>query len=80
MLKLKLKLKSAMTKVKAHLVDVDWPIKISNPCREIALPVLMRPIDITYLRLKGIGVYDYTESLEMEDEWVDLESCYSFGN
>lgn len=65
-------------KVKAHLVDIDWPVKVSNPCNEIALPILMRPIDITYLRLKGIRVFDYTESLGMEDEWVDPEVCVSY--
>lgn len=75
----KLKSKSTVPtkKVKAHLVDIDWPVKLGNPCSKIALPVLMRPIDITYLRLKGIGVYDYTESLGMDDEWVDPKSCYS---
>lgn len=79
MLKSKSKSTTTTKKVKAHLVDVDWPVKLGNLCNEIALPVLMRPIDITYLRLKGIGVYDYTESLEMEDEWVNPESCYSLG-
>ena len=77
MSKSKSKSKMTKTKVKAHLVDVDWPIKLGNLCNEINLPVLMRPVDIMYLRLKGIGVYDYTESLEMEDEFVDPESCYS---
>jgi hypothetical protein len=77
MSKSKSKSKMTKTKVKAHLVDVDWPVKLGNPCNEINLPVLMRPIDITYLRLKGIDVYDYTESLKMEDEFVDPESCYS---
>lgn len=70
-----------MTKVKAHLVDIDWPVKatVENPCSEILLksaPVLMEPYQITLLRLRGISVYDYTESLEMPDEWVDKESCY----
>lgn len=70
-----------MKKVKAHLVDIDWPVKVAveNPCMEILLkkaPVLMEHYQITLLRLKGISVYDYTESLEMDDEWVDKESCY----
>lgn len=70
-----------MTKVKAHLVDIDWPVKleVQNPCGEILLketPVLMEPYQITLLRLKGISVYDYTESLGMDDEWVNKESCF----
>jgi hypothetical protein len=64
-----------MTKVKAHLVDVDWPVKLGNPCGEINLPVLMEPKQITLLRLKGLRIYDYTESLGMESESVDQDSC-----
>lgn len=64
-----------MTKVKAHLVDVDWPVKLGNLCNEITLPVLMEPSQITILRLKGISVYDYTESLDMDPEMVDKDSC-----
>ena len=78
MSKSKLKLTRMTKKVKAHLVDVDWPVKLGSLCNEIPLPVLMRPVDITYLRLKGIRVYDYTESLEMDDEWVDPDSCVSY--
>lgn len=66
--------KPAMTKVKAHLVDIDWPV-IRNPCSEINLPVLMEPKQITLLRLKGIRVYDYTESLDLESESVEQDSC-----
>jgi hypothetical protein len=66
-------------KVKAHLVDIDWPVKVqTNPCNEIALPVLMKPIDIMYLRLKGIRVFDYTESLNMEDELVNEDFCVKY--
>lgn len=66
-------------KVKAHLVDINWPVKVQpNPCNEIALPVLMKPIDITYLRLKGIRVFDYTESLGLQDELVDEDSCVKY--
>lgn len=64
-----------MTKVKAHLVDVDWPVKLGNLCNEINLPVLMEPSQITILRLKGLRVYDYTESLNMDPEIVDKDSC-----
>jgi hypothetical protein len=67
-----------MTKVKAHLVDIDWPVKLAveNPCVEIELPKLMEPYQITLLQLKGIAVFDYTESLNMDEEWVDKERCY----
>jgi len=27
--------------------------------------------------LHGITVYDYSEALDMDDEWVDPESCYN---
>jgi hypothetical protein len=62
-----------MTKVIAHLVDVEHP-KIKNPCNEISLPVLMEPKEITWLRLQGRTVFDYTESLKMEPELVDKSS------
>ena len=65
-------------KVLAHLVDVDWPVKTGNLCSEISLPVLMEPKDITMLRLRGVDVYDYTESLDMEAELVDKTSCRSY--
>jgi len=64
-------------KVKAHLVDIDWPVKTVNPCNEIPLPVLMEPKQITKLRLHGITVFDYSEELDMDEEWVDPESCYN---
>jgi hypothetical protein len=64
-------------KVLAHLVDVDWPVK-TNPCSEINLPILMQPHDVTVLRLRGVQVFDYTESLNMEPELVSRESCYRF--
>ena len=59
----------------AHLVDVDWPVSVKNPCSEISLPVLMEPKEITLLRLRGLSVYDYTESLDMDDEYVKKDSC-----
>lgn len=59
-----------MTKVIAHLVDVEHK-EIKNPCNEISLPVLMEPKEITFLRLQGYTVFDYTESLCMEPEIVD---------
>lgn len=64
--------------VYAHLVTVDWPIRteIINPCNEIAAPVLMEPWQITLLRLKGIRVFDVTESLGMDPELVRKEICY----
>lgn len=64
-----------MKKVKAHLVDVKWNKPTKNPCCEISLPVLMEPKEITLLRLRGFHVYDYTESLNMEDEIVDQDQC-----
>lgn len=67
-----------MTLVKAHLVDIDRPSTI-NPCNEINLPVLMEPSVITLLRLKGFTVFDYTESLGMEAELVNKNSCYTVG-
>jgi len=67
--------KPAMTKVKAHLVDVDFGNPVVNPCSEINLPVLMEPKQITLLRLKGIRVYDYTESLDLESAFVEQDSC-----
>jgi hypothetical protein len=70
-----------LKKVKAHLVDIDWPEKpIENPCCEIPLKwntaVLMEPKQITKLRLHGITVFDYSEELDMGEEWVDPASCY----
>jgi hypothetical protein len=62
-------------KVAAHLVDIARPIQ-NNPCSEIGLPVLMRPHHVTLLRLRGVTVFDYTESLGMDDELVSPESCY----
>lgn len=64
---------SIMTKVIAHLVDVESS-SIKNPCNEIPLPVLMEPKEITWLRLKGYTVFDYTESLRMEPELVDKQA------
>ena len=61
--------------VAAHLVDITINTTIKNPCSEIALPVLMEPREITLLRLRGVEVYDYTESLGMESELVDRDSC-----
>lgn len=67
--------------VHAHLVNIDWPVKqsITNPCSEIVLsaPVLMEPAQITLLRLKGITVFDLTESLGMDPELVHKDSCYT---
>lgn len=67
--------------VYAHLVDIDWPVKnVQNPCSEILLgkaPTLMEPYQITLLRLKGINVFDLTESLGMKPELVHKESCYA---
>jgi hypothetical protein len=66
--------------VHAHLVSIEWPVKydVTNPCSEIMLPeqVLMEPAQITLLRLKGICVFDITESLGMEPELVQKQSCY----
>ena len=66
--------------VHAHLVSIDWPVQteITNPCSEIMLleQVLMEPAQITLLRLKGINVFDLTESLGMEPELVHKKSCY----
>lgn len=62
-----------MKKVIAHLVDVEQP-NTKNPCGEIALPVLMEPKKITWLRLQGYNVYDYTVSLNMDPELVDEDS------
>jgi hypothetical protein len=70
-----------LKRVKAHLVDIDWPVKAEkNPCCEITLrnvntAVLVEPKQITKLRLQGFSVYDYTEALDMDEEWVDQESC-----
>lgn len=64
-------------KVLAHLVDVNHK-HIVNPCSEINLPVLMEPKMITMLRLRGVDVYDYSESLGMEPELVDKDSCRVF--
>jgi hypothetical protein len=61
-------------KVVAHLVDVTLKTTV-NPCGEISLPVLMEPREITLLRLRGVDVYDYSESLNMEPELVDRDSC-----
>jgi hypothetical protein len=61
--------------VAAHLVDVTFNKPVKNPCGEISLPVLMEPKEITLLRLRGVEVYDYTESLGMESESVDQDSC-----
>jgi hypothetical protein len=61
--------------VAAHLVDVTFNKPVKNPCGEISLPVLMEPKEITLLRLRGVEVYDYTESLGMESELVDRDSC-----
>lgn len=66
-----------MTKVIAHLVDVEQP-KTKNLCSEIALPVLMEPKKITWLRLQGYDVYDYTVSLNMDPELVDKESLGNY--
>jgi hypothetical protein len=68
-------------KVKAHLVDVDWPLgAVKNPCGEIPLKwntaVLMEPKHITKLRLLGITVFDYSEELIMGDEFVEQSECY----
>ena len=66
--------------VKAHLVTIDWPVQaeVTNPCCEIRLPeqVLMEPVQVLKLRLMGIRVFDYTESLNMDPELVSKESCY----
>jgi hypothetical protein len=64
--------------VLAHLVMINWPVKnnVVNPCNEISAPVLMEPSQITLLRLKGISVFDVTESLGMEPELVRKEICY----
>jgi len=62
-------------KVLAHLVEVTHK-QVKNPCGEISLPVLMEPKDITFLRLKGYDIYDYTESLDMNSELVDRDSCW----
>jgi hypothetical protein len=61
-------------KVLAHLVDVTAK-HIVNPCNEINLPVLMEPKEITLLRLRGMDVFDYSESLGMSAELVDKDSC-----
>ena len=61
--------------VAAHLVDVVFDKSFKNPCCEIALPVLMEPKEITLLRLRGVEVYDYTESLDMSDEFVEKGEC-----
>jgi hypothetical protein len=61
-------------KVPAHLVSIT-PRETVNPCNEIYLPVFMEPREITMLRLLGLDVYDYTESLGMDAEWVDKDSC-----
>lgn len=61
--------------VVAHLVDVNFNTPVKNPCSEISLPVLMEPKEITLLRLRGVEVYDYTESLDMADELVDKDAC-----
>lgn len=61
--------------VVAHLVDVDWPVKLGGLCSEINLPVLMEPKEITLLRLRGLSVYNYTESLGMGDEYVKKDAC-----
>jgi hypothetical protein len=61
--------------VAAHLVDVTFDKSVKNPCGEISLPVLMEPREITLLRLRGVDVYDYTESLDMDDELVDKDEC-----
>lgn len=66
-----------MTKVIAHLVDVEHK-EIKNPCNEISLPVLMEPKEITFLRLKGYTVFDYTESLGMTPECVEKSSVTRF--
>lgn len=67
--------------VKAHLVQIDWPVKQANqnPCSEILLPqnILMEPKQITKLRIMGISVFDVTESLGMDPEVVSKELCYS---
>lgn len=61
--------------VAAHLVDIFVNDTIRNPCGEIYLPILMEPKEITLLRLRGVEVYDYTESLGMNDELVDKDEC-----
>lgn len=61
--------------VAAHLVDVTFDKSVKNPCGEISLPVLMEPKEITLLRLRGVEVYDYTESLNMTDEFVEKSEC-----
>lgn len=66
-----------MTKVLAHLVDVESP-SIKNPCGEIPLPVLMEPKEITWLRLRGYTVFDYTESLNMDPEFVNKDSVRKY--
>jgi hypothetical protein len=64
--------------VLAHLVMIEWPANRStvNPCNEISAPVFMEPAQITLIRLKGISVFDITESLNMEPELVGKEICY----
>lgn len=62
-----------MTKVAAHLVDIEYP-NVKNPCNEISLPVLVEPKEITWLRLQGYNVFDYTVSLNMEPELIDKEN------
>jgi hypothetical protein len=64
--------------VLAHLVDVDFKNPVINPCGEIHLPVLMELKEITLLRLRGVEVYDYSESLDMGDELVEKDACWSY--
>lgn len=68
-------------KVKAHLVDIHWPVKaVRNPCGEIPLKwntaVLMEPKQITALRLYGIQFYDHTEERQLAVSLVEKSKCY----
>jgi hypothetical protein len=73
--------KMTQKKVKAHLVDIHWPVEaVRNPCGEIPLKwntaVLMEPKQITALSLHGIQFYDHTEERQLEVSLVEQSECY----
>lgn len=58
-----------MNTVKVHFVDVVKKDGTTEMC-------FMQPKTITFYRLKGYEIFDYTDSLDMEPEIITLDSCY----
>lgn len=58
-----------MNMVEVHFVDVLLPDGTERMC-------FMEPKAIAFYRLKGMKIFDYTISLDMEPELIDKGSCY----